>query len=57
MAMSRKGSGTSHPLILSLWKADQPQPGLTKEGEHDWVLQRQIGKLPLAIIVAGRAEG
>ena len=48
MAMSRKGSGTTHPLILRLWKADQPQRGLSKEGEHDWVPQRQIGKLPLA---------
>ena len=57
MAMSRKGSGTAHPLILSMWKADQPQPGLSKEGEHDWVLQRSVGKVPLAIIVSGRAEG
>lgn len=57
MTMSRKASGTAHPLILSMWKADQPQPGLTKEGEHDWVLQRSLGKLPLAIIVSGRAEG
>ncbi len=57
MALSRKGSGTSHPLILSMWKADSPAPGLTKEGEHDWVLQRKIGSLPLAIIVSGRAEG
>jgi hypothetical protein len=57
MVMSRKASGTTHPLILSMWKSDQPGPSLAKEGEHDWVLTRKIGSLPVAIIVSGRAEG
>jgi hypothetical protein len=57
MALARKGSGTTHPLILSMWKSDAATPSLTKEGEHDWVLVRKIGSIPVAIIVAGRAEG
>lgn len=57
MEAARKTSGTGHPLVLSLWKADQPQAGLTMEGEHDWVLQHKVGSLMLAIIVSGRAEG
>ncbi len=56
MSWAAQASGTNHPMSLSVWKADQPQPGLAKEGEHDWVLQRTIGKLPLAIILVGRAE-
>lgn len=57
MVLSRKGSGTTHPLILSMWKSDVATPSLTKEGEHDWVLIRKIGSIPVAIIVSGRAEG
>lgn len=57
MALARKGSGTTHPLILSMWKSDVATPGLAKEGEHDWVLIRKIGSIPVAIIVSGRAEG
>jgi hypothetical protein len=57
MTMGQKASGTTHPLILSMWKADQPQVGFAKEGEHDWVLQKKLGNLTLAIILIGRAEG
>jgi hypothetical protein len=57
MTMGRGASGTTHPLILSMWKSDVATPSLTKEGEHDWVLVRSIGSLPVAIIVSGRAEG
>lgn len=57
MSWAAQASGTNHPMSLSLWKADQPQPGFAKEGEHDWVLQKSIGKLPLAIILIGRGEG
>ncbi len=57
MAIGRKASGTTHPLILSMWKADVATPSLTKEGEHDWVLIRKIGSIPVAIIISGRAEG
>jgi len=57
MVMSRKASGTTHPLVLSIWKPDAFAAGLTKEGEHDWVLQVKVGSLPMAIIIAGRGEG
>jgi hypothetical protein len=32
-------------------------PALTKEGEHDVVLNVKVGDLPLAVIVVGKAEG
>lgn len=53
--MSTKASGTGHPAVLSVWKADPAnfQAGLTKEGEHDWVLYRKIGDTPVGVIVAG----
>jgi hypothetical protein len=57
MVFSRKASGTTHPLVLSIWKADQPHPGFAKEGEHDWVYQKKIGSIPFAIILIGKAEG
>ncbi|HYO81685.1 MAG TPA: hypothetical protein VES20_09805 [Bryobacteraceae bacterium] len=58
MDMSRKGSGTPHPLVLSAWKADEAKfkAGVAKEGEHDYVLQHKIGELPLAVIVSGTVE-
>jgi hypothetical protein len=56
--MSRKASGTAHPAVLSLWKADPAnfQPGVKQDGEHDWVLNHKIGDLPIALIVAGTFE-
>jgi hypothetical protein len=57
MSLSRKASGTNHPLVLSIWKADSPATGFGKEGEHDWVLTKSVGKIPLAIILVGRSEG
>jgi len=57
MTLSRKGSGGTHPLILSIWKPDTFAAGFTKEGEHDWVLQTKVGSLPIAIILIGRGEG
>jgi hypothetical protein len=57
MTMSRKASGTTHPLVLSIWKPDSFAAGFTKEGEHDWVLQTKVGTLPVAIILIGRGEG
>jgi hypothetical protein len=55
MDMSRAASGTPHPAVLSLWKADAAKftSGVAQEGEHDWVLQHKIGDLPIAVIVAG----
>lgn len=57
MAMSLKGSGTTHPLVLSIWKPDTLAVGFAKEGEHDWILQTKVGSLPVAIILIGRGEG
>jgi hypothetical protein len=55
--MSGGASGTPHPAVLSLeTPADPKFPALTKEGDHDWVLNVKVGELPLAIIVAGKVE-
>jgi len=49
-----KTSGTSHACVFSL---EPPSgDGLTKEGDHDVVLNAKIGSLPVAIIVVGKAE-
>lgn len=54
-AMSMKASGTPHPAVFSIWKADSGfQPGISMMGEHDWVLQAKIGDLPIAMIVVGQ---
>ena len=55
--LSKKASGTPHPLVMSIWKADAPKDGFAREGENDWVLQKSIGKLPFAIILIGKADG
>src|SRR6266849_5877256 len=56
VAMSRKASGTPHPAVLSFWKADADTPGLTKQGESDWVLQTKLGDTPVAVILIGIAS-
>jgi hypothetical protein len=49
-----KTSGTSHACVFSL---EPPSgDGLTKEGDHDVVLNVKVGSLPLAIILVGKAE-
>lgn len=55
VAMSRKASHTSHPAVLSFWKADADSPGFSLQGDSDWVLQSKVGGIPIAIIVAGTA--
>ncbi|MGA2271424.1 MAG: hypothetical protein ABSH44_23410 [Bryobacteraceae bacterium] len=56
--MSDKASGTPHPAVLSIeTPSGSTFPALTKEGDHDWVLNVKIGDLPFAIIVAGKFEG
>jgi hypothetical protein len=56
--MSAKASGSPHPAILSLeTPIDAKFPSLTKEGDHDWVLNVKVGDLQLSIIVAGKYEG
>jgi len=56
VAMSAKASGTPHPAVLSVWKADSGTVSLTKQGDSDWVLQSKIGDTPIAIIVVGVAS-
>ncbi|HCC58393.1 MAG TPA: hypothetical protein DEQ47_14265 [Solibacterales bacterium] len=53
--MSTKASGTPHPAILSLASGSGTE-GFTKEGEHDWTWNTKLGDLPVAIILAGKAE-
>jgi hypothetical protein len=56
--MSDKASGTPHPAVLSIeTPSGSTFPAVTKEGDHDWVLNVKIGNLPFAIIVAGKVEG
>jgi hypothetical protein len=56
MGMSRKASGTPHPLVMSIWKADDPKQDFTQQGENDWVLQRKLGDTTIAIVVVGQAS-
>lgn len=56
VAMSRKASGTPHPAVLSVWKADSGALAFTKQGDSDWVLQTKVGDTPIAIILAGVAS-
>jgi hypothetical protein len=55
MEMSRKASGTPHPAVLSFSKADSDAPGITQQGESDWVMQTKLGDTPVSIIVVGVA--
>lgn len=57
MEMSRKASGTPHPLVLSMWKQDAGafKPGISPEGESDQALQAKIGETAIGLIVAGTA--
>ncbi len=53
-----KTTGTAHPAVFSLeTPAGTTFPEVTKEGDHDTVLNVKIGDLQLAIIVAGKYEG
>jgi hypothetical protein len=56
MDMSRKASGTPHPLVFSIWKGEGT-PGLAMEGEHDWVWHTKIGSTPVNVILFGQHEG
>jgi|SRR6266404_3044747 len=57
MALSKKASGTPHPAVLSFWKQDTDfQPGISKQGESDWVFQTKLGETPVAVIVVGTAS-
>jgi len=52
-----KTSGTAHAAVFSIEPPSGSNfPAITKEGEHDTVLNVKIGNLPFAIIVAGKVE-
>jgi len=56
VAMSRKASGTQHPLVLSIWNPDSDfKAGFDKQGDTDWVLQTKLGDTAFAIILVGTA--
>ena len=55
MGWSRKASGTPHPLVLSIWKADDPKPDFSQQGD-DWVLTHSAGDTALSIILVGKAS-
>jgi hypothetical protein len=58
MGMSKKASGSPHPIVFSMWKEEAAfKPGFEKMGENDWVLQVKIAGTPVAIILVGKAEG
>ncbi|MCC7155069.1 MAG: hypothetical protein IT161_10875 [Bryobacterales bacterium] len=58
MEMSRKASGTPHPLVLSYWKSDAgAKPGFEPMGDQDVVLTIKVGSTPVSIILIGKAEG
>lgn len=51
-------SGTPHPAVFSLQVPQASSlPAVTKENEHDVVLNVKVGGVSLAIIVVGQAEG
>ena len=54
--MSKKASGTPHPAVLSLFKADSDfAAGFAKQGDTDWVLQAKLGDTPIGITLIGIA--
>jgi hypothetical protein len=55
--MSKKASGTSHPAVLNVWKADSAGPTTLKQEGDDWVLYSTMGDRPIAVIVVGTYQG
>jgi hypothetical protein len=56
---SKKVSGTPHPAVFSIWKEDPKffkENSLEKSGEHDMVLQKKIGTIPVSMIIVGKVE-
>jgi hypothetical protein len=57
VAMSKKASGTPHPAVLSIWNSSSNKyPNLSKQGDHDWVLDAKLGDLGISIILVGKVE-
>lgn len=58
VGMSRKASGTPHPLVLSIWKDDAGiSAGIDAAGDTDQVLHVKVGGTTVSIIVVGKYEG
>ncbi len=57
VAMSTKASGTAHPAVLNVWKADSAGPAALKQEGDDWVLHQTMGDIPVALIVVGTYSG
>ncbi|HWR51449.1 MAG TPA: hypothetical protein VN428_10100 [Bryobacteraceae bacterium] len=57
VTMSKKVTGTNHPAILNLWKADAAGPDALKQEGEDWVLYSTVGGKPVALIVVGVHAG
>jgi hypothetical protein len=57
MDLSRKASGTPHPLCLSMWKGGSGDNKIGKEGDTDSVLNTKIGDTPVAVILFGVFAG
>ena len=57
MELSRKASGTPHPLCLSIWKGGSGDGKVSKEGDNDWALNAKIGDTPVAILLFGVYTG
>jgi hypothetical protein len=55
--MSKKATGTPHPAILNVWKADSAGPATLKHEGEDWVLYSTVGGQPIAMIVVGTYSG
>ncbi|MGC9969535.1 MAG: hypothetical protein ABSE56_02980 [Bryobacteraceae bacterium] len=55
--MSKKASGTPHPAILNVWRADSAGPAALKQEGDDWVLYSTVGGQPIAMIVVGTYSG
>ena len=56
VAMSKLG-GVAHAAVFMLQPpSGSTFPAVTKEGEHDTVLNVKVGDLPIAIVVAGKGE-
>jgi hypothetical protein len=47
---SMKASGTPHPLVFSVWKAESDsKPGISQQGEMDWVFSRGFASSELRL--------
>lgn len=58
MKSSFAASGTPHPLVLSIWKEDQPvEPGVESVGDEEKVLHVKLGGVMFSMIIVGEHAG